>query len=225
VVIIDRSANADGPGIVGLALGCFGMLCTVLGCFCSPIWALAVLAGGIGFAFALGARPGLRLAGVVLNVLVLFPTIVMAALVFTGFGLWAAQKISTKSEPAVAAQPDTAFKVLGKDWQARAAANGEWVDAVDEKLMQGIAVVGIATVRIGRVEGEKLGEWMESDKECLQITVAIMNGGQSGSLSYTSWGPLGDIALGNPVKASLIDDFGFPTSGRSLERFSKQGAS
>ncbi len=76
-----RGGSADVPGIVGLVLGCVAVVCLLLGCFtCGITYVLAVPLALIGTGFSLFGRGGLRVAGLLLNVLALLPAIVVLVL-------------------------------------------------------------------------------------------------------------------------------------------------
>lgn len=80
-------APSDVPGVVGLVLGCVAIICLVLGCFtCGATYVIAVplaLAGGV---FSFFGKTGLRVAGLVLNILVLIPAVIIIGLWFLGMG-------------------------------------------------------------------------------------------------------------------------------------------
>jgi predicted Zn finger-like uncharacterized protein len=80
-------SGSDAPGIIGLIFGCVAVVCLVLGCFtCGMTYFAAAplaLVGGIVSCFA---RGNLKVAGIVLNVLVLIPGILVLGLWMLGMG-------------------------------------------------------------------------------------------------------------------------------------------
>jgi hypothetical protein len=77
---IETRSQTDAPGVISLIFGCVALLCVFLGCFTFGItWFVAVLFAILGAGFGLGGKGNLRVAGLVLNLLVLVP---LAILIF-----------------------------------------------------------------------------------------------------------------------------------------------
>lgn len=82
-----RDTPTDAPGVIGLIFGCIAVVCLILGCFTCGVTYFAAaplaLVGGIVSFFAKG---NLKVAGIVLNLLVLIPGVILLGLWFLGMG-------------------------------------------------------------------------------------------------------------------------------------------
>jgi hypothetical protein len=85
---VNPQGGTDAPGVISLIFGCLGMLCLLFGCCTAGITyfaaiPFALIGGVVGFF----GRGNLRVAGLVLNFLVLIPAIALVvAMTWLGAG-------------------------------------------------------------------------------------------------------------------------------------------
>jgi predicted Zn finger-like uncharacterized protein len=82
--------GTDAPGVISLVFGCISVVCLMMGCFTFGLTyiaaaPLALVGGACGFF----GRGNLRVAGLVLNLLVLVPAVVILVLWMVGVSLQA----------------------------------------------------------------------------------------------------------------------------------------
>lgn len=80
--------ETDTFGIIGLILGIIAVVCLLLGCFtCGLTYFVAAPLALIGGICSFFGRGGMKVAGLVLNVLTLIPGVIVFGMMVTGAGM------------------------------------------------------------------------------------------------------------------------------------------
>lgn len=190
-LVLEKAANNDAPGVISLVFGCLATACMLMGCFtCGGTYFAAVpfalIGGGIGF-FGKG---NLRVAGIVLNAVVLVPATVLLVMFVMAAGAASLPKPSAgqKEEP-----PQTQASASNrKDEPPRkpASEDGKWHDASKGPITKGSVRVRVDKVVIDRFTVKRFDEDTrgESKEKFLQIFVTVENLSRNKILKFTGWG-------------------------------------
>jgi hypothetical protein len=106
IYIEHEKPRSDAPGVISLIFGVLGMVCLFIGCCIGPVYGVAIGFSIIGLPLGFLARGNLRVAGILLNLLVLLPAIILLVLFLTIGGL--AMLGSQTAPPAATSTEPTA---------------------------------------------------------------------------------------------------------------------